>query len=354
MSKIPLYQQIINDIKKDIVCGRYTKGDKIATELELSEKYQVSRITSKRALVELEAEGLIYRVRGKGSFVKGIPSKVSTNKKEDLLFVSPFSHDTSFGNYAQGVFQALAGTSYRVVMLGHDQLSQYQIAEVVENYAGVLFYPMTQEIDIDWLYHLYLHRVPTVILDKEYEAIGFPSVVADNEQGGYEATKHMLASGLKKIAFVSSMPLLEVSTIQTRYLGYLKALYEENVTERCLYQNLERLALDDYLEEVVSQMLAQGVEGIVAENDIVAISLVNQLKERGIQIPEEVSIVGFDNSQASQLITPKLTTVAQDFAEMGALAAKRLIHQIEEASIQATQDVVPICLKVRETTHQEK
>ena len=95
----------------------------------------------------------------------------------------------------------------------------------------------------------------------------------------------MLASGLKKIAFVSSMPLLEVSTIQTRYLGYLKALYEENVTEKCLYQNLERLALDDYLEEVVSQMLAQGVEGIVAENDIVAISLVNQLKERGIQIP---------------------------------------------------------------------
>ena len=52
------------------------------------------------------------------------------------------------------------------------------------------------------------------------------------------------------------------------------------------------------------------------------------------KFPEEVSIVGFDNSRASQLITPKLTTVAQDFAEMGALATKRLIHQIEEASIQ--------------------
>lgn len=66
----PLYKQILDDLVEDIINGTYKENDQLPTELELSEKYNVSRITSKRALTELETIGLISRTRGKGSFVK--------------------------------------------------------------------------------------------------------------------------------------------------------------------------------------------------------------------------------------------------------------------------------------------
>lgn len=86
--KEPLYQHIIMDLKQAIIAGTYPPGSKLPTELNLSETYGVSRITSKRALVELENEGIVIRVRGKGSFVreKAVVSQSKTIKKRCAIY----------------------------------------------------------------------------------------------------------------------------------------------------------------------------------------------------------------------------------------------------------------------------
>lgn len=107
MPKQPLYKKIYQELKKDILTGVYQEETQVPTELELSEKYDVSRITSKRALMELETEGLIYRVRGKGSFVKKRQEVAQQEKNNTLLFVMPFAQNEGLGNYAEGILASL-------------------------------------------------------------------------------------------------------------------------------------------------------------------------------------------------------------------------------------------------------
>ncbi|WP_331836741.1 GntR family transcriptional regulator [Erysipelothrix piscisicarius] len=86
----PLYEKIKNDIQRDIMNGTLSVHSQLPTELELSTTYGVSRITSKRALNELEQDGLIYRVQGKGSFVAESNTKKTSEDVYDLLFMMPF------------------------------------------------------------------------------------------------------------------------------------------------------------------------------------------------------------------------------------------------------------------------
>ena len=354
MKKKPLYQVILNDIKKDILDGLYRVNDQIPTELELSEKYDVSRITSKRALAELENEGYIYRLRGKGSFVKEVVKQNGSPKKQDILFIMPFPKDIGFGNYTQGIFQGIEETSYRLVVQSHENINSETLPQIIEHYAGVIFYPINKGSDLELLYSLYLNHVPTVILDKEYEGIDFTTIVSDNKQGGYEATKYLLDSGLEKIGFVSSQPIMDISTVRERYLGYLKALHDAGNTDKTLYQGQVGQTTEQFIEDITASVKKKEIEGLVAENDIIAISLINSLKQAGISIPEEVSIVGFDNIQASELIEPKLTTVAQNFNQMGYLACQKLIEQIEKPYPQSDTIVVDVDFIERDTTKKGK
>ena len=110
MTKQPLYQKIYQDLKLKIMNQTYQEGDQLPTELELADMYQVSRITSKRALVELENDGFIYRLRGKGSFVSTQEEKpVFSGNQTDVLFMLPFAEDPGFGNYAQGIMNYQIG-----------------------------------------------------------------------------------------------------------------------------------------------------------------------------------------------------------------------------------------------------
>lgn len=350
MKKKPLYQVILNDIKKDILDGLYQVNDQIPTELELSEKYDVSRITSKRALAELENEGYIYRLRGKGSFVKEVVKQNGSPKKQDILFIMPFPKDIGFGNYTQGIFQGIEETTYRLVVQSHENINVDTLPQIIEHYAGVIFYPINKGSDLELLYSLYLNHVPTVILDKEYEGIDFTTIVSDNKQGGYEATKYLLESGLEKIGFVSSQPIMDISTVRERYLGYLKALHDAGNKDKTLYQGKSGQTTEQFIDKIVASVKKKEIEGLVVENDIIAISLINSLKQAGISIPEEISIVGFDNIQASELIEPKLTTVAQNFNQMGYLACQKLIEQIEKPYPQSDTIVVAVDFIERGTT----
>ena len=105
-----LYKKIYHFIKEQIESGRLRIGDRLPTEKELSEQFSVSRITSKRALVELEQEGLITRTRGKGSFVADKKPSIS-EKNKDLLLILPFASDYELGDYAKGIMTCLLYTS---------------------------------------------------------------------------------------------------------------------------------------------------------------------------------------------------------------------------------------------------
>jgi len=353
----PLYKKIVNDLKKKIFLKELAPGDKVPTEAELSKQYGVSRITSKRALSELEIEGLIYRIQGKGSFVKEErTSGTQSSLPKNILFILPFPDSPEIGNYAQGMLRCFQKKNFVLHIQSNSYLETMAIDTLLKEYAGMILYPSSSNNYSDLLYFLSLNQFPLILLDKQLERLAFPAVTADNLQGGYEAALHLIESHHQNIAFLSSGSIHHSSSLHKRYLGFLKALHEKGypLSEHYLIAPQEETALDDFLQEAISTIKSLNITGLVVEYDLTAIRLMKHLQEKGWKIPQDLAIIGFDDIQASSLISPTLSTVAQNFEDIGYLAAKNLVATIENKKTVVRSKTVPIKLIVRESTSKKK
>lgn len=108
-----------------------------------------------------------------------------------------------------------------------------------------------------------------------------------------------------------------------------------------------------YLEQVTRQLLDQGITGVIAENDIIAIQLINTMKQMGYQVPADFAVVGFDNIQAASLLEPSLTTISQKFEEMGTIASQTLLAEISQPTQVKEKHIVPVELIVRKSSQIE-
>lgn len=361
MEQMPLYQQIANALRAKIESGELQSGDQLPTEAEISKTYNVSRITSKRALTELENEKLIYRIQGKGSFVSTLqpPRQASSGSGKDVLLILPFAHNPGLGDYEKGINEYLAGTDYTLNIQSNTIVGQRKLLQsaLQSSHSGLIFYPVNSVSDLGILYQYHLSGYPVVTMDKCIQGIPFLSVVADNFNGGYQAARHLIENNHTRIAFLSSQKIEDSSSLQERYFGYLKALYEAGLANPGMHDLTEQgLAHDnpasqEYFVRLIESVIEQGITGIVAENDLMAIKIIQAAKERGLSIPDHFSIVGFDDIQLAGLIEPKLTTISQDFERMGYLAAESLIGLIEQQPrVQVKENVVvPVRLIKRQT-----
>ncbi|MGG3280633.1 GntR family transcriptional regulator [Paenibacillus solani] len=358
MEQIPLYQHIVNALTAKIESGELQAGDQLPTEAEISKEYNVSRITSKRALTELENAKLIYRIQGKGSFVSDdISPQPSLNKaSKEILLILPFAHNPGLGDYEKGINEFLATTGYTLNIQSNTIVGQRKLLESALQSAnsGLIFYPVSSISDLGILYQYHLAKYPLVTMDKSIEGIPFLSVISDNFGGGYQACQHLIENNHKKIAFISSLKVENSSSIRERYFGYLKALYDYNLidysvsdlTDRYLTHNNDR----EYYIQFVQSVMTQGITGIVAENDLIAIEIIQVAKELGLSVPDDFSVVGFDNIDLANFVEPKLTTISQNFEQMGYEAARNLIALIENPHNHPREDaVVPVQLIERQT-----
>lgn len=337
----PLYQKIFADLREAIATGELAPGSQLPTEKELSESYQVSRITSKRALTELEQAGLIYRVQGKGSFVKSSNSPLK--KTNRVLFILPFLNDLSVGDFTEGLLPVMQKNQIDVMMTSPEYLNEKKADEIMANYAGLIYYAQNTESYLDLLTELALTDFPVIVLDKKIYDLPFPTVSSDNIGGGRMATKLLIEEGHQRIAFLFGEDV-HPQSVRQRYLGYMRAIKEDGLAFHTLIDDKKATipALLEYVKETK-------VTGLVCENDITAIKAAKFLREAGYSIPEDISIVGFDDIQAASLVDPPLTTIAQNFEKLGETAGRHLLQWIAEN--ERPEDAkIPVRLIKREST----
>ena len=340
---VPLYQQISNDLKDRITSQKIKVGEKLPTEMELSETYQVSRITAKHALNELEQLGLIIRTRGKGSFVKSQSPEYSDHATKTILFIHPFG-DLSFGDFAQGLIPYMKQQGYTVFITHVDFLVETAPAEIAQRFDGLVYYPLNTDQYLDTLFELAALDFPVVLLDKEIYGLHFPCVKADNFAGGRLATQHLIKLGHKKIGFMMNDQAHPPHTTRDRYLGYMSALSQEKILFHTLYNNPKessRIAVEYYK--------SSGVTAMVCENDLIALDIMSNLQNAGFEVPRDVAIIGFDNIQAASLSNPSLTTIEQNFSKMGEEAARLLLKWIKSGKI-ANSSSIDVQVIERNTT----
>lgn len=192
--------------------------------------------------------------------------------------------------------------------------------------------------------------IPVVVVDRKLEDVGEIAYIESNHyKGGQLAAEHLVRCGCKNIVCLRGPE--EFSSGQQRYQGYRDVCEQYGLKEQsiqCRYSYEAGIKAAKMLIEKYPK-----VDGIIACNDMVAISVYKVLSKQGYQIPEDIQIVGFDNIRFSYLCTPELTTVAQPIREMGMMAAGIIIRHVDGVEYQK-KNVFDVELVERETTQAKK
>ena len=167
-------------------------------------------------------------------------------------------------------------------------------------------------------------ELPKVFLDFYDEHADIDSVITDNFYGAYEVTNYLVNKGHREIAFVGN--LHSTSSIQDRFLGYYKSLLEHQVNLNNDYIINDRDERGKYIEIELPEKLPSA---FVCNCDQVAHNLIEKLKISGHNVPEDCSVVGFDNDIYATISNPKLTTVAVDIEEMAKTSARFVIEKVK-------------------------
>jgi LacI family transcriptional regulator len=193
------------------------------------------------------------------------------------------------------------------------------------------------------------YGTPVVAVDPHTGPTDLPTIDADNLRGAMTAVEHLLGLGHRRIGFVAGRRDLQSAMV--REAGYRRALADAGVRVD------ENLVVDgaydpEVTHEVVGELLAtrRPPTAVFAANDVSALATVDVAESLGLQVPEDVSVVGFDNIPESALSTPPLTTVEQPIREMGYRAVELLIRLIRGETPERTHVTLDTRLVIRGST----
>jgi len=195
------------------------------------------------------------------------------------------------------------------------------------------------------------YKKPTVFVDFSPNNGDYSIVLTDNLKGGQLATEHLIEYGHKNIAFVGGE--ISHSSITDRLQGYKLALERAkiNIDESLIITNDEYLSRQNgcsSAELLINRR--KDVTAIFAANDAIAIGVMQCLKNKGIEIPDRISVIGFDDVEADLFIDPPLTTIRVPKLEMGTEAIQLILRIINNKNIKAKKILVPVELIVRKST----
>lgn len=168
----------------------------------------------------------------------------------------------------------------------------------------------------------------------------------DDENGGYLAAKHLLENGHRKIALVASNVNLD-GPIRRRYLGFKKAMEEFGITQTDDLILLDELSFDGGYRIGKKLLKRNDITAVFAVGDVMAFGILKAMYEVGKQIPEDLSIVGFDNTKGCEYSKPALTSVDQPVYDRGRMAVEALAAAIKEENPALTHKTLPVSLKIR-------
>jgi len=284
------------------------------------------------------------------------PNAVARNlrrqRTSSLGLIIPDIINPYFAQVAQGI-EAVAFERDFTVMFCHTKYDREQELKYLdhlydERAAGVLWVPATG--DLAPAERLVAYGLPVVVMDRVLDGIDLPAVVADNHRGGYLATQHLLSLGHRRIGCIARP--VRLSHSRERVQGYQEALEDAGIPfdERLVAAGGYRLE-NGY--EAIQYLLSldDPPTAVFTYNDIMAIGATRALKERGMDVPKDFSVVGYDDIPDAAYSCPALTTIRQAKYEMGARGIELLLRIMDGEKVDTqSEDRVPVELVIREST----
>lgn len=284
-----------------------------------------------RPVSEETRQRVLEAIRQTGYQPNAVARNLRLQRTSTLGLIVPDTHNPYFSEVARGI-EAIAFEHKYTVFLCHsgselEREMQYVNMLHTQRVAGVIWIPGTA--DFTPYYKLKEYGIFTVIIDRQVPDEVVPAVMADNLQGGALATRHLIELGHRRIGYIRRP--VELSHSRGRFEGYQTALRMSGIPfdEHLVVKG--GFVLEDG-RRAVNELLAlpQPPTAIFAYNDIMAIGALRALFEAGLRVPQDFSLVGFDDIAQASFTCPALTTVHLPKFEMGQRGAKLLISLIEK------------------------
>jgi len=331
------YEIVERDLKEKILAGIYAINDKLPTESELMSTYGVSRYTIRRAVGDLENEHYIYRIQGGGIFIDDWQNAIKAPLKSKVIgVITTHIADYIFPNIITGIDRYISSEGYSILISNtqnNPEKERKSIQKMMEsNLAGLIIEPTQSALDNpnkDLYQKIKDQELPTLFINAHYPELDFPYIEMDDFESGKVVTEQLIKLGHHKI-----LGLFKIDDSQGvhRMNGFVKAYQERNelalLSEIVMYQSTDNMhAVFTKLEKIL--LRDDRPSAIICYNDQLAIQVIDLIRSIGLEVPADVSVMGFDNYQLSQYISPKLSTVEHPKEKMGRAAGKMILEMIE-------------------------
>lgn len=346
--KEPIWRKIYNELLLEI--GNYRFGEIFYTAEDICKKYNVSSITAIRVLSELEKDGLVQKIKRKGTIVKNVKQKIDIKMilPEGAVLYKILSNPRSMEIYS--------GITLKIEKLGINftTISERYLEQVLSEIPDRTGFLMLTELSPFMKEFLKRNKnFPLILLNPPVPEKDCISIRVDRKKSIYLLVNYLISIGHTRIGFING-PITSLWFLP-RFEGYLQALKDNGIEyDASLVKESEgNSVLEDELrlEELLS--LKSPPTAIITASDHRAINLINFCHRKGIKVPEELSIAGDDNSHEGILVHPFLTTVERNMKKIGEKAVECLIELINGNNIPKDIVVQPE-LVIRESTGERR
>lgn len=322
----------------------------------------VSRALAGSKRISQATRDRILTVAERFNYRPNLVARSMVNKKTNLVgLIVPLTAEGPYARVVEGV-EALARSRQYSVILCQTEYDPQVCAEHLRLVAGrcvdgVLMCPgISTDFTLDCLEHLgsVESRPPVVLLQEPFEQTDLTSVTVDNMNSSEALTKHLLGLGHRHIGFVR-WGSNRVNDL--RFAGFTRAMVKAGVSASSLVSAEARLIRTDETDDPagvidpgwLDDLLRQHRDwtALVVEHDMLAMRVIHALKRVGRRVPDDMAVVGFDDTRASPFIDPPLTTMRQPSLEVGRRACELLLDEIEGGLGERIQEILPCEMKVR-------
>ena len=356
-----LHKQLISILIEDIVSNDFQPHDKFYSERIIADKYNTSVRTVKLALQELITRDMLYKKPQSGTFIKNNKITYGLNSSKDksyniIYITSRMTEDEWLNPYYSVIIASIesqleeSGYHFNIFRLSKKSPDREKrlFVDIAQNQLDGVFLAGVY-LDAELTYRIAETGIPTVLVDGPILDKSLNHIVVDDIKGAYDAVEYLIKKGHKKIAYLGGMPNERAS--KRRLIGYEKALQAHKIKINSSFIKYSGGMNFKNGVKAMQKILSQKDRptAVFAVDDMLAVGCMKAIRMNNLRVPEDISIIGFDDLEIASHISPGLTTMHVDRKRMGYLSAKRMLDLINRNKNGKNEIVIKSKLIERET-----
>lgn len=297
-------------------------------------------------------EKVLQTIRELNYRPNALARSVATSKSGTIGLIIPDVSNFFYPKVIRGVVDYMDSCGYSVIVANSDydpEREAQQLLRLVDRRVdGILL--CSGVSNKNFLQDFRKHNIPLALLGRNFDhSCSDASISGDNVHGAYKSTAYLMQNGNRRVVYVEGNP--HVAGSKQRLQGYQQAHMEFGIPVREEFIISGEYSVS-FGEQAAARMLDEGLEfdAIITGSDLVAIGIVSQLIKRGVRVPEDVEVIGFDNIELTTVVTPMLSTISKPHYRMAQHISEQLVRIIQGETIPLPHTVVEPELILRETT----